>query len=136
MKVIISRTYNPNETLSCLLVLDGKMVVFTCKAIELPSNGNQHDVSCIPEGMYWVIKTKSSNGENVFLLLDVPDRDGIEMHAGNFATGKKIDTDGCILPGIGFEDIDGNGTMDVFDSKRTMERLWDTLPDKFILIIC
>ena len=131
MKLIISRTYNPNETKDCIIVLDGSVFLFNCKGLELPSNGNQVNVSCINEGVYDTIKYNSPTKGMVFLLQNVPGREGIEIHVGNYATGKRVDTDGCILPGMAFEDIDGDGTLDVIKSKMAMDKLMAILPDKF-----
>jgi Family of unknown function (DUF5675) len=135
MKLIISRTYTPNETKDCMIIVDGSVMNYSCKGLELPNNGNQHNVSCIPEGIYDTIKYNSPTKGMVFLLQNVPDREGIEIHAGNFATGKQIDTDGCILPGLAFDDIDGNGTLDVIESKAAMQKLMGYLPDSFKTVI-
>ena len=71
----------------------------------------------------------------VFLLENVPGRSSIEVHAGNYATGKKIDTQGCILVGSAFEDIDINGTLDIIESKKTLNRLMGVLPQEFDIVI-
>jgi len=135
MKLIISRTYNPNETKGCMMVLDGSVLLFNCKCLELPSNGNLVDVSCINEGAYDTIKYNSPTKGMVFLLQNVPGRDGIEIHVGNYAVGKKVDTDGCILPGMAFVDINDDGNLDVSDSKIALGKLMAILPDKFKTVI-
>mgnify|MGYP001378564073 CR=1 FL=1 len=135
MNIVISRKYNTDETLGSLFVLLGYDLLFSCKTIELPYKGNQHNISCIPTGTYHTIKYNSPNKGWVFLLENVPGRSAIEIHAGNYATGKKIDTQGCILVGTGFEDIDGNGTMDIIESKKTLSRLMGILPQEFNLTI-
>ncbi len=135
MKVLISRQYGKNETRGSLFVLDGADLLYRCKTIELPDNGNQRNVSCIPEGEYWVIKHVRENGEVVFLLLDVPWRDAIEIHIGNYVAGGKIDTKGCILPGNYFSDLNEDGYIDIAGSTSAMNTLLHLLPDKFKLHI-
>lgn len=54
MKVVISRTYEKDSTKGSLYIFDGEKLIYRCKTLELPSNGNQHNVSCIPEGEYEV----------------------------------------------------------------------------------
>jgi hypothetical protein len=130
MKVVISRYYDKNETRGGLFIFDGIELVFKCVCLELPDNGNQKRFSCILEGMYWMIKIKRPNGDNAFLLLDVPGRDNIEVHVGNYAAGKHVDTEGCILPGAYFVDLNNDGNLDVADSGKTFDRLWNILPEK------
>ena len=135
MKVIISRTYNKNETLGTLMIMDGERPVYKCKCIELPDNNNQQNTSCIPEGKYDVIKSTSTGRGDVFRLLEVPGRSGILIHIGNYAAGNKVDTQGCILPGIYFVDINDDGNIDVAESTKAMKELLKVLPDKFVLYI-
>lgn len=135
MKVIISRTYNNNETLGTLMVMEGERPLYKCKTIELPYNGNQHNTSCIPEGVYEVIKYNSEKRGECFRLLDVPDRSDILIHIGNYAAGNKIDTLGCILPGAYFVDLNNDGNIDVAMSTKTMNELLVLLPDSFKLYI-
>jgi cell division protein YceG involved in septum cleavage len=135
MKSVISRSYNKNETLGTWMIMEGEKPLFSCKAIELPDNGNQKYFSCIPEGMYWMTKIQRLNGDNAFLLSDVPGRSEILVHKGNYAAGKKVDTEGCILPGAYFVDLNNDGNLDVAESTKTMEKLWNILPDKSQLYI-
>jgi len=43
----IKRWYRPDFTLGLFSVGN-----FNCFSLELPNNGNQPDISCIPEGIY------------------------------------------------------------------------------------
>lgn len=131
MKTILSRTYNRNETLGTLMVMDGEHPLFKCKTIELPDLGNQPNCSCIPEGVYDVVKHVSPRHGKCFAVLNVPGRTDILIHKGNYTT----DTLGCILPGAGFCDLNNDGNIDVFDSTKTMDQLLGLLPDKFKLYI-
>jgi hypothetical protein len=127
MKVVLSRKYLPSQTLGRMIVFDGDKVRMQCCALELPDNGNQHNVSCIPEGKYKVSKIYSPTKGKCFLLKDVPNRTAIEIHSGNFYT----QTEGCILVGNGFEDINDDGNVDVIGSKDTLAKLLTLLPDSF-----
>jgi hypothetical protein len=67
--------------------------------LELPWLDNKDNISCIPAGIYECERYKSpKRGYVVFLLKNVPDRDFVEIHIGNFPK----DTDGCILIGMSF----------------------------------
>jgi hypothetical protein len=142
MEVIISRVYISTETLGRLYVLNYNTllrsyeVLFDCCTLELPNKNNAHSVSCIPVGTYNTIKYDRPNGKGkCFWLQDVKDRSAILIHAGNFATGKKVDTEGCILVGSKFSDINADGEADVVESTVTLNKLLDLLPDKFNLTI-
>lgn len=135
MKAIISRTYLPSETKGSFYIMEGERLVFRCKCLELPNNGNQKNYSCIPEGVYDVEKYHSPGKGECFWVKDVPGRDSILIHKGNFAAGKKVDTQGCILPGAFFTDINFDGFIDIGDSTVTMEKLLEVLPERFKLHI-
>jgi hypothetical protein len=135
MKVIISRQYNKNEVQASLFVFSGMEIKYRAKTIELPDLGNQHNISCIPEGKYDCMKIVHPKLGNVFSVLTVPDRTGIMIHQGNYVNGPHQNSTGCILPGEFFEDLDGNGTIDVCNSKKVMDCLNEILPDLFQLII-
>ena len=135
MKLLISRTYEPNFTLGSMFVLRGEELVHRCKCIELPWISNQRNVSCIPEGEYNAIKESHQTKGKVFRLLYVRGRSGILIHKGNYVAGYVKDSEGCILPGLYHEDINGDGNMDVAESGKAMDALWDNLPDKFKVIV-
>lgn len=128
VKAVIERVLLPSETLGSWYV-DGEMI---CKTMELPWKNNQRGISCIPEGIYDVIKeAKSAHHEYPhFRILDVPDRDGILVHKITYVSGLK----GCI--GVGeFKDLNGDQVPDMVNSGVNLQRLYDMLPDKFKLEI-
>ena len=131
MKAILSRSYNNTETLGTFMVMEGEKPLFKCKTIELPWFNNKNSFSCIPEGTYEVIKHTSPRHGKCFWVQNVKDRTEILIHKGNYTT----DTLGCIIPGAGFDDINNDGSIDVFDSTKTMNSLLEILPAKFQLII-
>ncbi len=66
-----------------------------CYTLELPWKNNQDDISCVPLGTYGLIINMSEKFETLLpLLLDVPERDGIRLHAANY----KHQLKGCIAP--------------------------------------
>src|SRR6185437_9859916 len=64
-----------------------------CVTIELPWHENAHDISCIPAGTYIAERYYSPKHKcTVFRLLDVPNRDLVELHIANLPE----DLLGCI----------------------------------------
>lgn len=74
-----------------------------CVTLELPWRENLPFKSCIPPGQYHCEKYESSRYNETYIVLGVPERDGILWHPGNFLS----DTDGCILPGTSFGHVEG-----------------------------
>ncbi len=135
MKLLLSRAYQKNETLSSAFVLAGQEVKYRCKVIELPNLGNQHNISCIPEGTYDCVKENHPTKGMVFRVLNVPGRDGILIHKGNFVNGNKRDSLGCLIPGEYFDDINKDGFLDIGGSTKALTALMEILPDKFQIVI-
>ncbi len=130
MRVEILRTELPVETLSTLNVLDDHdKIIFSCKGLEPPNKGNQHNISCIPYGTYTVVKEETSPGHEYehFRVENVPNRGGILWHGGNYFTN----TLGCYLPGDSFGDKNKDGISDVLNSRATLQKLYSLLPAKF-----
>ncbi len=84
-----------------------------CVTLELPWKENKTDISCIPKGKYTVTKYSSPKYTNVWKVLDVPNREDILMHCGNYME----DTHGCILVGTSF------GDNMIVSSKEAMNKL-------------
>jgi|WetSurMetagenome_2_1015567.scaffolds.fasta_scaffold00103_66 hypothetical protein len=139
MKSIISRRYRPNSTTGRWVTFDQDNKILELATIELPDRGNQHNCSCIPEGTYTINKVTDpaivkAHGR-CFQVQNVPGRSGIFIHIGNYATGVKVDTKGCILPGLYLFDLNKDGELDVAESTKAIEKLFDVLPDVSTLII-
>ena len=105
---------------------------------ELPWRDNQHGVSCIPSGTYRCALYDSPKRGLVFMVHDVPDRDDIELHAGNWCGDKSIgyrsDVNGCIL--LGTEAGTLSGQRAVLYSRAAVQAFMDEMgPDDFRLII-
>lgn len=101
------------------------------RTLELGWHDNEKRISCIPKGTYDVVKRVSPKYGEHFHVLNVPNRDMILIHHGNFHT----DILGCILVGLKHVDINGDGLRDVTNSKVAMAQLNKLLPDSFKLTI-
>lgn len=113
-----------------------------CKMLELPWLENERSVSCIPPGRYevdYLARSASGKYKDVYHVRSVPGRTGILIHkgnwAGNEALGFKTDSDGCLLPCMGFT-VDDNRQAIGYDSKTALQSLHDiTKRNGFILEI-
>lgn len=128
MVTTLTRTTSQEmQTLGDLAVSENGQSLFTCKTLELPWKNNQRNVSCIPTGTYQVVKRTSEKYGNHFHLLNVPDRSMILIHSGNYYT----QTQGCILVGSGYADINNDKVTDIKESKVTLQKLYSLMPDQF-----
>lgn len=120
----IERSYYDDFTSGILTSTDGilKQLIYT---LELPYLNNQRNISCIPTGTYKLLKHTSPKFKECFLLENVKDRGNILIHAGNYTK----DTQGCIL--VGFKKQDNA----IFESRKALNYLLETLPDETELII-
>lgn len=120
MQAVLTRIKsNDIQTLGCLDLYDGIHRVFSCKTLELPDLNNQPQKSRIPEGDYSVVYRKSPSQGDSYHVQDVPGREWILIHKGNFY----FDILGCILVGQAFSDVNEDGEMDVTSSLHTLTQL-------------
>ena len=124
--IVIDRFYeNDHVTLANAGVWDGVRYLFNFVTLELPWRDNQKNVSRIFAGEYKAIATKrTSNGKYGILLMNVKDRTEVMIHIGNYY----FDTEGCILPGVSFGDINSDGVNDVVDSRKALLKLQEFFP--------
>lgn len=95
LKLTLVRWPSTAKSTSGLLYVDGKFFCYTLEDTEREVK-IMHE-TCIPKGVYMVILSMSNRFKKILpLLLDVPNFEGIRIHAGN--TDK--DTSGCILVGL------------------------------------
>lgn len=100
MKLILIRTvFNAKSTFGELFV-DGKYQCFVLEDTDrrLEAGGVKvYGKTAIPRGTYQIIVDRSQRFKRELpLLLDVPQFQGIRIHAGN----KPEDTEGCLIPGL------------------------------------
>ncbi len=128
-KATIKRTYTDKETFGDLTATHNGLS-FSCKTLELPWLNNQHNISCIPKGTYTCTFTRSLKYPlGTYEVQKVPNRSGIRIHVGNYATGSHTDIQGCILLGNNFADINIDGYKDIVNSKITFN-LFNTFFNK------
>ncbi len=104
---------------------------FKGKTMELEYNSNQKRISCIPPGTYTVAKRTSPKYGEHFHITNVPNRDLILIHNCNYSRQLL----GCIGVGEAFVDIDNDGLKDITNSKATLKKLVEIMPNEFQLII-
>jgi hypothetical protein len=100
---------------------------------ELPWRDNEPNLSCIPTGTYRCEFTFSPRfNKKTYCLMDVPGRNAIRIHSGNFCGDKKLGlashVDGCILIGRVLGNL--HGQMAVLDSKNGLRQLEEILEEK------
>ena len=118
--------YNDKQVTGELVTDYGKLYT-----LELPDLNNQRRISCIPKGVYEVIYRYSDKYKKHYHVLDVPERDAILIHTGNYHTQIL----GCILVGTGLTDINGDGYKDVTSSRLALNKLLNWYPLGFNLVI-
>jgi len=110
--------YTDKSTSGILSVPKENGYAWIAKTLELPDKNNQPKISCIPKGTYQVQYTLSpSFKKHTYEIQGVPMRAGIRIHSGNF-TRQIL---GCILIGKELVDIDKDGTIDITESRKTIE---------------
>ena len=100
---------------TCGIIAVPNQPLFT---LELPWLGNKRKISCIPTGIYiceFIPVSDSGKFNNVWWVKNVPDRDEIMIHSGNY----ERNTEGCILIGMGWNSHD----VKLIDSKIALNRL-------------
>lgn len=99
--------------------------------IELPWQSNKVNESCIPPGVYQIERHESPTFGPTLWLKDVPGRTEILIHPGN----SPEDLDGCISPGDSYGWWEEREEHAVWNSRESMDRLLQRVPDKGVLEI-
>lgn len=124
--VKILRMRRNDQGTSGILLIDNLQYCFT---LELPWRENRRSISCIPAGKYNCEIRRSPRFGDTYWVKDVPDRQWILIHSGNWAgdvdKGYRSHVNGCILLGqsIGFLD---NQTA-VLNSRITVKKFMNVL---------
>lgn len=130
MRAILKRDYGKQQTTGEIQCYSGSELILTLKTLELPWKDNQNNISCIPEGDYWLQPRVSEKyGEHLHIL----NPDGSEIlprrlcliHPANFVRQLR----GCIAVGKTKADIDGDGLADVASSRIAMKEMLKLLPN-------
>lgn len=131
MKLItatLDRTHHISQTLGAFVAKRGDKTIFECDTIELPWMDNKPQISCIPEGVYTVVYRESKKYPQHYHILKVPNRDFILIHQANFVGSlnpktRKPDLLGCIGVGDGYNDITGDGVVELLKSNPTLKKM-------------
>ena len=107
MKILLKRLHKTSKSTIGELSIDGKFECYTLEDVERESK--IYGKTAIPKGTYEIVMTMSNRFKIVLpLLLNVPNFEGVRIHAGNYAK----DTEGCILLGQNRSiDFIGNSKM-------------------------
>lgn len=139
LKAVLTREESADTgTFGTLVVFMGDARLYTCHTGELPWRDNEAGVSCIPEGEYSCCHYSSEKYPDNYLVRDVPGRDAILIHTGNFcgdrSQGYKSDVEGCILVGEELGVLDGQKA--ILKSRAAMADLRDAVgKDAFTLVV-
>jgi len=94
MKIEIKRLHKTANSTIGEMTIDGVWECYTLEDIERPVKIKSE--TAIPRGTYKIIINQSNRFKRLLpLLLDVPNFEGVRIHAGN----TNHDTEGCILVG-------------------------------------
>lgn len=135
--VILRQDDKSVQTFGDFTIFNGTRKMYECKTLELAWKNNENKISCIPAGEYECEKvgpTKKIPYPHIWIK-DVPGRAGVKIHIGNFASFKKTDSEGCVLPGLGYKDINADGILDIISSGNAFRRIMELVPNKFTLTI-
>lgn len=122
--VYINRFQTDSKQTLGEMIYNSKIIA---KTLELAWRNNEQRISCIPTGVYRVVRRWTAKYGNHFWLQNVPHRSMILVHYGNF----HFNVLGCILVGKEHIDINYDGYKDVTSSKDTMRELNKILPLEF-----
>ena len=126
------RTYHSTHTQGMLSALDEYgNILFHCVTLELPWRDNQKGTSCIPEGAYQVQHRTSPKHGDHYQVLDVPGRELILFHPGNYVWQLL----GCILPGSAYKQLDADGIPDIMNTRATLNAMLAAIGPRFQLNI-
>ena len=103
MKLLLRRNPPTDDGVFGRLFIPG---IGNLKTMEDDNDHNKRGESCIPAGTYKMRRYRSpKHGYDVFMLVDVPGRQAIEIHPAN----TEEDVEGCIGLGLRY------GTLEVAD---------------------
>ena len=113
LKIITIRRFVPENMDAMYGIMLDEMKSPIAVTLEKPWKQNAPFISCISTGEYTCKRYSSEKYKNVWQICDVNGRDLVLIHWGNFLK----DTQGCILVGEKFKDLNNDGIMDIADSR-------------------
>ena len=111
-----------------VLIHDNQPIMVT---LEDPWHANDQSISCIPAGVYQTERHNTESHPDTWHIVGVTGRSAILIHTGNTSD----DTEGCILVGSEFGELDGKPA--VLESRKAMNKLRTLVEglDTFQLVI-
>lgn len=95
-EIVLERHSKMSEYTIGKLIIDGKYFCDTLEDVVRNQDIKVHGKTAIPFGRYKIIMNMSNRFKKIMpLLLNVPNFEGVRIHAGNFAEN----TEGCVLCG-------------------------------------
>jgi len=126
-RLILQRIAQTSEwTMGKLYDEDGAEV---CNTLELGWRNNIRNISCIPSGNYKCTITDEGGRYPVIRVLNVPGRDGIQIHIGNYLTQIK----GCILVGTAY--VITQGLPVIINSEKAFRKLLSIIGNEKVFIL-
>lgn len=134
IRILVQRFWQEDDkqTFGSIDILNARNgIVLSGYVIEPPDKNNANNISRIPEGEYKAeFRTSPKYGKHIHIL-DVHSRSFILIHAGNYYTN----TEGCLIVGYDFADINHDGLNDVTRSKNFLKDMLSLLPNDFYIKI-
>jgi len=120
------------RTLGRLIAFDDVEIIGIFTTLELPFKNNERNISCILGGYYIIEPRRSDKFGEHLIVNNVLNRDLILFHAGNTPSN----TEGCILIGNRFANINADPEFEVVDSRNAMKKLTAiiTAPAELIIL--
>ena len=126
MELVLNRYKDDGiPTLGILNVITDNGDIHQFYTMELPWKDNQHNISCIQAGVYTVVPRYSTKFKHHLHIIDVKNRKYILIHPANFVS----DLRGCIGVGLNTGDINGDGELDITNSKKALKKILELLGD-------
>lgn len=119
---------HPDVTAGVLINDDTGLPI--CFTLEKAFRWNEKNISCIPKGTYACVPYSSDSYPDCYMVTEVHGRSGILFHIGN----RDKDTEGCILPGMQFGELDNEPA--VLRSGDAMGKIRQIIgQDRFVLVV-
>ena len=112
IKEILYLNRHPDQSIITTGVMFHQNMPFAV-TLEPPDRGNIPMISCIPTGEYLLHHYSSQKYPDTWQIMNVRDRDKVLVHWGSFVR----DTQGCVLIGEKFTDLNKDGITEIAESK-------------------
>ena len=128
--IILFRNNNRNkfQSLGRLKVVSGDgTTLYSENSLERGWLDNKQMESCIPANTYRIVFEWSNRFKKMLWeIKGVPNRSECKIHAANYWN----QLNGCIALGLGLADINGDGLLDVTNSKNAMKSFHAAMGDQ------